>query len=39
MGQKYLSKLYEKNEQFRDEIINFVRDKKELDLEEILDRR
>ena len=38
-GQKYLSKLYEKNKEFREEIINFVRDKKELDLKEILDRR
>ena len=38
-GRKYLGKLYEKNEEFREEIINFVRDKKELDLEEILDRR
>ena len=38
-GQKYLSKLYEKNGEFREEIINFVRDKKELDLKEILDRR
>ena len=27
-GQKYLNKLYVKNEKFREEIINFVRDKK-----------
>ena len=38
-GGKYLSNLYENNEEFRDEIINFTRDKKELDLEVILDRR
>ena len=35
-----LNKDYmKKNEEFRDEIINFVRDKKELDLKKILDRR
>ena len=28
-----------KNEGFREKIINFVRNKKELDLKEILDRR
>ena len=38
-GQKYLTKLYEKNEEFREEIINFDGDKKELDPKEILDRR
>ena len=39
-GQKYLNKLYVKNDEFREEeIINFVRDKKALDLEVILDRR
>ena len=38
-GGKYLSNLYENNEEFRNEIINFVRDKKELGLEMILDRR
>ena len=38
-GGKYLSNLYENNEEFRNEIINFVRDKKELGLEVILDRR
>ena len=38
-GGKYLSNLYENNEEFRKEIINFDRDKKELDLEVILDRR
>ena len=36
---RYLSRLYGNNEQFREEIINFVRDKTELDLEVILDRR
>ena len=38
-GGKYLSNLYENNEELRDEIINFIRDKKELDVEVILDRR
>ena len=38
-GRRYLSRLYGKNEEFRDAIINFVRDKTELDLEVILDRR
>ena len=38
-GRKFLSNLFENNEEFRDEIINFIRDKKELDLELILDRR
>ena len=38
-GGKYLSNLYKNNEEIRDEIINFIRDKKELDLEVILDRR
>ena len=38
-GGKFLTRLYEKNEEFREEIINFVRDKKELDLELILDKR
>ena len=38
-GQKYLNRLYENNEEFRDEIINFVRDKTKLDLDIILDRR
>ena len=32
-GGKYLSNLYENNEEFRKEIINFVRDEKELDLD------
>ena len=31
--------LYEINEEFRDEIINFIKDKKEFDLEVTLDRR
>ena len=39
MGRRYLNRLYGNNEEFREEIINFVRDKKELDLKEILDRR
>ena len=38
-GQKYLNGLYGNNKEFREEIINFVRDKTELDLEVILDRR
>ena len=38
-GQKFLSNLYGNNEEFRDEIINIIRDKTELDLEVILDRR
>ena len=38
-GRSYLNSLYGNNEEFREEIINFVRDKKELDLKEILDRR
>ena len=37
-GQKYLNKLYVKNEKIREEIIKFVRDKKALDHEVILDR-
>ena len=36
-GGKFLTRLY--GEEFREEIINFVRDKKELDLELILDKR
>ena len=38
-GRKFLNKLYINNEEFREEIINFVKDKKELDLELILDKR
>ena len=38
-GQKYLNRLYVNNEEFREEIVNFVRDKTELDPELILDRR
>ena len=38
-GRRYLNRLYGNNDEFRDEIINFVRDKTELDLEVILDRR
>ena len=38
-GRSYLNSLYGNNEEFRDEIINFVGDKTELDLEVILDRR
>ena len=38
-GEKFLTRLYGNNEEFREEIINFVRDKKELDLELILDKR
>ena len=36
-GGKFLTSLYGNNEEFREEIINFVRDKKELDLELILE--
>ena len=38
-GGKFLNKLYINNEEFREEIINFVKDKKELDLDLILDTR
>ena len=38
-GGKFLTRLYGTNEDFREEIINFVRDKKELDLELILEKR
>ena len=38
-GGKFLTRLYGINEEFREEIINFVKDKKELDLELILDKR
>ena len=36
-GGNYLSNLYKNIEEFRDEIINFIRDEKELDLEVIED--
>ena len=36
---RFLNKLYINNEEFREEIINFVKDKKELDLDLILDKR
>ena len=36
-GRSYLNSLYGNNEKFREEIINFVRDKKELDPKEVLD--
>ena len=38
-GGRFLKKLYINNEEFREEIINFVKDKKELDLDLILDKR
>ena len=38
-GGKFLNKLYINNEEFREEIINFVKDEKELDLDLILDKR
>ena len=38
-GGSFLTDLYKNNEEFREEIIHFVRDKKELDLELILDGR
>ena len=36
---RFLNKLYINNEEFREEIINYVKDKKELDLDLILDKR
>ena len=36
---KFLMRLYGNNEEIREEIIKFVRDKKELDPELILDKR
>ena len=38
-GEKFLNKLYINNEVFREEIIIFVKVKKELDLDLILDKR
>ena len=38
-GGRFLNKLYINNEEFREEIINFVKDKDELDLDLILDKR
>ena len=38
-GGTFLTRLYGNNEEFREENINFVRDKKELDLELNLDKR
>ena len=38
-GGKFLTRLYGNNEEFREEIKNFVRDKKEIDHELILDKR
>ena len=38
-GRSYLYRLYGNTEEFREEYINFVRHKTELDLEVILDRR
>ena len=38
-GGRFLNKLYIINEEFREEIINVVKDKKELDLDLILDKR
>ena len=38
-GGKFLTRLYGSNEEFREEITHFVRDKKEFDLEVILDKR
>ena len=38
-GGRFLNKLYINNEEFREEIINFVKDKKELDLDLVLDKR
>ena len=38
-GGKFVNKLYINNEEFREEILNFDKDKKELDLDLILDKR
>ena len=38
-GGRFLNKLYGNNEEFREKIINFVKDNKELDLDLILDKR
>ena len=38
-GGRFLNKLHGNNEEFREKIINFVKDKKELDLDLILDKR
>ena len=38
-GGRFLNKLYINNEEFREEIISFVKDEKELDLDLILDKR
>ena len=38
-GGRFLNKLYINNEEFREEIINFVKDRKELDIDLILDKR
>ena len=38
-GGRFLNKLYINNEEFREEIIIFVKDKKELDLDLIFDKR
>ena len=38
-GRKNLNEMYEVNQTFNDEIINFVGDKSELDREKILDKR
>ena len=37
-GGKFLTRLYGNNEEFREEIINFVRDRKDLDLKLISDK-
>ena len=38
-GGKFLTRIYGNNEEFREENINFVKDKKEIDLDLILDKR
>ena len=38
-GEKFLTRLYGNKEEFREEIINFFKDNKELDFELILDKR
>ena len=38
-GREYLCELYKDKEEFRNEIVNFVKDKSELELEVIIDNR
>ena len=38
-GREYLCELYKDKEEFRNEIVDFVKDKSELELEVIIDNR